>query len=87
MENIIIGNLAGILAWVDSQSGGIPWHSDERLARFALEDITSVICRHGEGQGLGWGDDWSIVLELYTPAKMREIADESAKIHGKRRRR
>jgi hypothetical protein len=83
---VYIKNLAGVLAWVDTQSAGVPWHSDERLARFALEDIASVIARHANGQGLSWGDDWSIVLEQYTPEKMKEIAEESAHIHGKRRR-
>jgi hypothetical protein len=86
-QHVYIMNLAGLLAWVDSQSAGVPWHSDERLARFALEDISSVIARHGRGQGLDWGDDWSIVLEQYTLEKMKEIAEESAKTHDKRRRR
>jgi len=32
---------------------------------------------------LSWGDDWGWVLEMYGPEQMREIAAESAKIHGK----
>jgi hypothetical protein len=83
---IFINNLAGLVAWVDSQSAGVPWHSDERLARFALEDIASVIARDARGQGLGWGDDWSIALKQYTPEKMKEIAEESARSHSKRNR-
>ena len=59
-------------------------------ADHAVECISSVIWRHAHGQGLGLGDDWAWVLELYGPAQFREIieaAKESAAADRSRRRR
>ena len=79
--------LRELMDWVDAQSGGIPWNADPALAERAVEDIAAVIHRHAFGQGLAWGDDWSIVLEMYPLEALRKIADESARIHGRGKRR
>lgn len=79
--------LRELMDWIDAQSGGIPWNADPMLAERAVEDIAGVIHRNAFGQGLQWGDDWSIVLELYPVEEMRRIAEESARIHGRGNRR
>jgi hypothetical protein len=82
-----INTLRELMDWAESQSGGIPWNADPLLAERAVEDIAGVIHRHAFGQGLAWGDDWSIVLELYPVEALRRIADESARVHGRGKRR
>jgi hypothetical protein len=82
----IIGNLAGVVAWVDSQSGGVPWHTDERLARLALEDCATAVFRAANRAGVSWGDDWSPVLESFPVEELRSIASRSIASHSKRRR-
>ena len=84
---MVIENLAQLCNWVQEQAAELLADYDPQLATYAVEDIASVIHRNAHGQQLSWGDDWGWVLELYGPEQMREIAVESAKIHGKRLRR
>ncbi len=83
---MVVRNLAHLCNWVQAQAAEVLAEYDPRLAMHAVEDIASVISRNAHGQQLSWGDDWGWVLEMYGTEQMREIAIESAKIHGKRSR-
>ncbi len=84
---MIIEDLARLCDWVQEHAAEVLADYDPQLANFAVEDIASAISRNARGQQLSWGDDWGWVLELYGPEQMREIAVESAKIHGRGSRR
>ena len=80
---MVVNNLAQLCKWVQEHGADVLAKYDSHVAIHAVEDIASVISRHAHGQQLSWGDDWGWVLEMYGPEQMREIAAESAKIHGK----
>lgn len=76
---MIIKNLARLADWAQQQAAecgaldGLP----PAVADHCVCSIASVIWRHGFGQQLKPGDDWSIVLEMYTPEKIAEIVREA----------
>lgn len=72
---MIIENLAKLTEWAAAQaaaSGALDGF-DRRTAAAAVEALGGVIWRHGIGQGLRPGDDWSWLLELYGPDRIGEI--------------
>ena len=83
---MIIENLARLCDWSAAQATacGALDSLPQDAAGHAVECIAGVIWRHALGQGLRPGDDWGWILEMYDPARIREIATESAAIHRPR---
>lgn len=87
---MIIKNVGQLSEWCRTQAAGQLGKLEATAADHAVACITSVVWRHGIGQGLRLGDDWAWVLSMYGDAEILEIvqaAADSAAADRKRRSR
>ena len=72
-----INDARQLLEWCQAQAAHALDGLDDSQAHTAVEDVASVIWRHAHGQGLGVGDDWGWVLEMYDSKRISEIVQAS----------
>ena len=87
---MIFNTTAEIYDWCCDNGAAAVAGLDPEAAEHALRCMVSVIWRHGRGQGLQLGDDWGIVVEMYSGeelAKIVQAAAESSAADRRRRRR
>ncbi len=74
---MIINDARQLWDWCQAQAAGALHGLDDSQANTAVEDVCSVVWRHAHGQGLGVGDDWGWVLEMYDSKRIAEIVQAS----------